>query len=285
MHTKDALSGSLDPLRERALVIAAQASHRAWQAAPHRRWHCVAWNELFRRHQRTIWKQVRAFASKASAHGIETDDLYAEFCLAFFRTIIQFDYTRSTRIITPFVWEVKRQYLDAKRRSDSRGLQLPEHIVVPLGRIHHAERLHRMRHGDNPTDAQVAAATGLPIDHVALWRSWAGRYVSLDAPIFGGSDITLHEVLANHPSDDPFVTEDRIRELSSALSTLSPRDQLVLTARYLEEEGLALKDIGARIGVTSERVRVLVNNALPRLRRAVLYSRHPARTHAPSKRA
>jgi RNA polymerase sigma factor (sigma-70 family) len=53
-------------------------------------------------------------------------------------------------------------------------------------------------------------------------------------------------------------------QISAALAQLSPRDQLVITHRILNEE--TLEEVGNRIGMTKEGARLAVLKALKNLR-------------------
>ncbi|MFL7795229.1 MAG: sigma-70 family RNA polymerase sigma factor, partial [Anaerolineae bacterium] len=61
-------------------------------------------------------------------------------------------------------------------------------------------------------------------------------------------------------------------DVEKALASLSPREARILRLRYGLGGGqpLTLKEIGARVGVTRERVRQIVRHALRKLR-------HPSR--------
>ena len=74
---------------------------------------------------------------------------------------------------------------------------------------------------------------------------------------------------------DPYVEEsvhrNRKRELSKILNRLDEREQKIISARFGLERGsepLTLKEVGAEMGVTKERVRQLEARALAKLRTA-----------------
>ena len=74
------------------------------------------------------------------------------------------------------------------------------------------------------------------------------------------------QVTAVHEIQLPFedITDDIKAGLDYALSTLSEREQEIVRLRY--QERLPLREIGLAIGVTTERIRSLVDRILRKLR-------------------
>ena len=58
-----------------------------------------------------------------------------------------------------------------------------------------------------------------------------------------------------------------VRQMLSAVSGLSWRDQRVIRLRYLK--GMSLAEVGERINISKERVRQIQNRALVHLREAM----------------
>jgi RNA polymerase nonessential primary-like sigma factor len=129
--------------------------------------------------------------------------------------------------------------------------------------------------GRPPTDAELAQASGRTIRQLrAAFDPSAGAAFSLDADLGLGPDpVTRHDFLVAH-GESPLHALERVQreELTEALlEKLTDRQRLVLRERYVE--GKTLDEIGAREGVTRERIRQIENKALSRLRTFVRYMR------------
>jgi RNA polymerase sigma factor (sigma-70 family) len=96
--------------------------------------------------------------------------------------------------------------------------------------------------------------------------------VSLDVPVGEDSDRLLKETIPDTRGLSPeetVIKADTEAKLHQALQRLAPRDAEILRLRFGLTGGdysLTLKEIGARLGVTRERVRQLEERALVRLK-------------------
>ena len=62
----------------------------------------------------------------------------------------------------------------------------------------------------------------------------------------------------------------RSRWIASALSELSPREQTIVRERRLSESTRTLESLGDSLGISKERVRQIEQEALNKLRHAIL---------------
>jgi RNA polymerase sigma-32 factor len=69
---------------------------------------------------------------------------------------------------------------------------------------------------------------------------------------------------------DTIDTERRLTWLRSALCVLNERELRIVRERRLQDEGATLESLGARLGISKERVRQIENRALDKLRAALL---------------
>ena len=99
----------------------------------------------------------------------------------------------------------------------------------------------------------------------------AAAPVPLDAPRPDSDEADAREVAAAEeaPSLFDLVAHQMLRaEVSALLSTLPPREQLVLELRFGLADGHVhtLEEVGRRLGVTRERARQMEHRALAKLR-------------------
>jgi RNA polymerase sigma-32 factor len=79
----------------------------------------------------------------------------------------------------------------------------------------------------------------------------------------------------NAPRPDELVMQTRDAAKRSAwikraLEKLNPREQVIIRERQMQDEGVTLEALGARLGISKERVRQIEANALTKLKSALI---------------
>ena len=75
------------------------------------------------------------------------------------------------------------------------------------------------------------------------------------------------------PDEHVMLTRDaatRAKWINLALDTLTPREQVIVRERQMQEDTVTLESLGERLGISKERVRQIEANALTKLKRALL---------------
>jgi RNA polymerase sigma-32 factor len=75
------------------------------------------------------------------------------------------------------------------------------------------------------------------------------------------------------PDEHVMLTRDaetRAKWINLALDTLTPREQVIIRERQMQEDTVTLESLGERLGISKERVRQIEANALSKLKRALL---------------
>jgi RNA polymerase sigma-32 factor len=80
------------------------------------------------------------------------------------------------------------------------------------------------------------------------------------------SDDPLPDEVAGEAID----IERRTGWLNSALGVLNERELRIIRERRLRDEGATLEALGARLGISKERVRQIENRAIEKLRSALI---------------
>ncbi len=126
-----------------------------------------------------------------------------------------------------------------------------------------------MELGREATKAELAEATGLPIQHVDEALSAAHASVSLNQTVGADDEGELGDLFADREAADPFdEAEESLRRqgVRKALDALPERERRILELRFgFEGEPWTLEAIGHELDLTRERVRQLEGQALARL--------------------
>ena len=112
----------------------------------------------------------------------------------------------------------------------------------------------------------------MDLDRVLDLMSWGRDHVSLDTPLDVDGDTLLGDLIAQEsaPGPDLTVLDGEARDrLNSLVDHLDERSADIVRSRYGLVDGRQhkLADIGARHGISAERVRQLEREAIAKLRR------------------
>jgi RNA polymerase primary sigma factor len=142
-----------------------------------------------------------------------------------------------------------------------------------LKKLHRIDRQLVQSLGRDPTSEEVAAVIGLPVARVIQLRQLLDDPVSLETPV-GEGDSQFSDLVEDRNADRPeqVVAEQmKLNELREALDGLQDRMRDVIELRYGLDgsKPCTLEEVGARLGVTRERVRQVEGRALRELELAM----------------
>ncbi|QEL18398.1 sigma-70 family RNA polymerase sigma factor [Limnoglobus roseus] len=225
----------------------------------------IARDQLVRANMRLVVNIARGFRGK----GVSIEDLVAEGNLGLLRAVEGYDPDMNTRFSTYAAYWISQ----SMRRgviNTARTIRVPAYLSVLLGQWGRASQALAEELGRPATREEIAARLGLKpkqarmvADAIRVGRT---QSTGVDEDDAIGSTETVADWRADAPGDAMQAAAD-LNRLSELLGRLDQREAMVLRLRYGigGAEPMTLKDIGAHLGLTRERVRQIESAALAQL--------------------
>lgn len=229
----------------------------------------MARERMIRSNLRLVVNIAKAYANR----GMPLSDLIEEGNLGLLRAVEGFDPDMGARFSTYASWWIK-QAIKRALINAVQPVHIPAYMVEMIARWKqtHSELSEEL--GRSPTIQEVAERMKLPERKVRIIKRAVRAFSapSQSSTVEGG--MMLAEMLPDEKAltpDEAMFNEDESELISRLIDQLDDREATILRLRYGldDNEPMTLKDIGARIGITRERVRQLEAEALGKLNKAL----------------
>ena len=217
---------------------------------------------------------VVSVAKRYAGRGLPFLDLIQEGNLGLMKAAEKFEPERGFKFSTYATWWI-RQSITRAIADQGRTIRIPVHLVESINRVKKtaSDLLHQ--NGREPTPAEIAVRLDMEPERVSQLLQLSQEPVSLEAPVGEEEDARVEDFVRDDTAGVPADEAGRQmlhRELTSVLSSLTDREQRVLSLRFGLEDGRprTLEELGQEFHVTRERVRQIEAKALRKLR-------HPSR--------
>lgn len=202
--------------------------------------------------------------------GLPFDELIACGNLGLVEAAIRYKPERGVKFVTYADWWIRKLMLSAiQQQADP--VRVPRYRSEKAARIREARRTLRSARNGEPGIDEVAEATGIPAQEVHRILAMSRPPLSLHQPAKPDGSLLLEDVLESREQSEKtevWIQNQFTGWVLGRLSDLAPREREILTLRYglLGFPALTLRKIGARVGLSRERVRQIEYSALARLR-------------------
>ena len=239
-----------------------------------------ALDQLCRAHMRL----VIAIAARFRNYGLPPPDLIQEGHIGLMEAAARFEPERDVRFSTYATWWIRASIQDFVLRNWSivRGgtSSAQKSLFFNLRRIRAKLTQGEPGIGASEINRRISQALGVSVADTAAMDARLSRSDrSLNAPAAAKGENEGDEIvnflidpapLPDAAAADVIDGERRRAWIASGLRILSDREMIIVRARLMQDDTETLESLGAKLGVSKERVRQIETRALQKLRRVLL---------------
>ena len=201
--------------------------------------------------------------------GISMMDLIQEGNMGLIRAVEKYDRFKQVRFSTYAAWWIRQaisRYMSDKKRT----IRLPHRKEEVLRKIQQAYHNLSQKFKRQPKLGEIAVEVGVPVGDVECILNMSYDVISLETESEDNDSVSIIEYLEDntYSPERVLIMKSSREDTLKALDMLKDRERNVLISRYKLDgrEHNTLKNISARMGLSTETIRQIEIKALKKLR-------------------
>ena len=213
---------------------------------------------------------VISVAKEYTSSGIPLEDLISEGNIGLMEAVNRFDETKGFKFISYAVWWVRQSIIKSINDNKS-NIRLPINKINSINKITKAKEKLSQKLERQPTESEIIDLASVTANDVRSYLIEGNFESHLDEPVPNSDGLRYEDMIegGDYEQIENNMNYESLRsELRNAMSSLSERENKIITMYYgLDDSApMTLKEMGQALGLTNERVRQIMIEAIKKLR-------------------
>lgn len=217
-------------------------------------------------------KLVVSIAKRYTNSNVQFQDIIQYGNMGLLKAVEKFDYKLGYKFSTYATWWI-RQWIGRGLANEADIIRKPVHMIEQRKKVNYAEQLLSTELGRSPSKEEIAEYMKIPITKFRDIIKNTETVLSLDSPIRDDDDDSvLVDFIPDEscqPVNEAVEKLEQYQILKEALERMDERYAYIIKMRYglIDGRCYTLEELGQKMNLTRERVRILELNGKKRLKK------------------